>query len=33
MKEKESAPKISHSELLIKSKECLAKFEELRGYL
>jgi hypothetical protein len=33
MKEKKPALKMSHSELLIKSKEGLAKFEELRGYL
>jgi hypothetical protein len=33
MKEKSPAPKMSHSELLIQSKECLSKFEELRGYL
>jgi len=33
MKEKDDAPKKSHSNLLIKIKECLSKFEELRGYL
>jgi hypothetical protein len=33
MKDKESGPKMSHSDLLIKIKECLSKFEELRGYL
>ncbi len=33
MKEKDAAPKMSHSDLLVKIKECLSKFEELRGYL
>jgi hypothetical protein len=33
MKDKESGPKMSHSDFLIKIKECLSKFEELRGYL
>jgi hypothetical protein len=33
MKDKESSPKLSHSDLLIKIKESLSKFEELRGYL
>ncbi|MCK4556387.1 MAG: peptide chain release factor 2 [Candidatus Aminicenantes bacterium] len=32
MKEKDNAPKKSHSNLLIKIKECFSKFEELRGY-
>ncbi len=33
MKDKEPTAKLSHSDLLIKIKECLSKFEELRGYL
>ena len=33
MKEKESPPKRSHSDLLVKIKECLSAFEDLRGYL
>jgi len=33
MKEKESVPKASHSELLTKLKESFSKFEELRGFL
>jgi len=33
MKEKESLPKLSHSDLLVRIKECLSAFEDLRGYL
>ncbi|MDH4257320.1 MAG: peptide chain release factor 2 [Candidatus Aminicenantes bacterium] len=31
MKEKESLPKLSHSDLLVRIKECLSAFEDLRG--
>lgn len=33
MKDGKNEHKMSHSDLLIKIKECLSKFEELRGYL
>jgi hypothetical protein len=33
MKERESPPQLSHSDLLVKIKECLSAFEDLRGYL
>ncbi len=33
MEEKESPPKLSHSDLLVRIKECLSAFEDLRGYL
>ena len=33
MKDRKNEKTMSHSDLLIKIKECLSKFEELRGYL